>query len=162
MGTFHEQRGNKRIDLGPLVQVGIVVRDVEATARAWVERFDLGPPLFVEWPPGDSTLAESSTYRGERGDFKMRLAFIETGTAQIEFIQPLEGGSIYAEFLEEHGEGLHHILFLVDDPHQVARQIDAPILQSGGSLLNPGAVWAYLDTQKELGCIIEVKTKAPS
>ncbi len=162
METPHEQNARPKINLGPLIQIGIVVRDVEATARAWRERFDLGPPVFVEWPPENSQLAETATYRGVRGDFKMRLAFIETGAAQIEFIQPLEGGNIYAEFLEEHGEGLHHILFLVDDPQAVARQLGAPILQSGGSLLNPGAIWAYLDTQRELGCIIEVKTKLSS
>jgi hypothetical protein len=159
MDTPYEQDAHPKITLGPLVQIGIVVRDVEATARAWCERFDVAPPLFVEWPPENSQLAETSTYRGERGHFRMRLAFIETGAAQIEFIQPLEGGNIYAEFLEEHGEGLHHILFLVDDPQAVSRQLDAPILQSGGSFLNPGAIWAYLDTQQELGCILEVKTK---
>ena len=160
MDTPHEHIAQPKVNLGPLVQVGIVVRDVEATVHAWRDRFDFAPPVFVEWPPENSQLAETSTYRGERGNFKMRLAFIETGAAQIEFIQPLEGGNIYAEFLEEHGEGLHHILFLVDDPQAVARRLDAPILQSGGSFLNPGAIWAYLDTQKELGCIVEVKSKA--
>lgn len=154
------QDNQPKINLGPMTQVGIVVRDVEATVRAWRERFDFGPPVFTEWPPADSPLADSATYRGGRGNFKMRLAFIETGSVQIEFIQPLEGGNIYAEFLAEHGEGLHHILFRVDDPQAVATQLEAPILQSGGSLLNPGALWAYLDTQQELGCILEVKTKS--
>jgi hypothetical protein len=41
----------------------------------------------------------------------------------------------------------------------VATRLDAPILQCGGSLLAPGAFWAYLDTQRVLGCIIEVKTE---
>lgn len=159
MHTARQQDERQKISLGPLVQIGIVVRDVEATVRAWSERFDFGPAAFVDWPPANSHLAETSTYRGEQGNFRMRLAFIETGAAQIEFIQPLEGGNIYSEFLEEHGEGLHHILFLVDDPQGVATRLDAPILQSGGSLLNPGAVWAYLDTQRLLGCIVEVKTK---
>ena len=32
-------------------------------------------------------------------------------------------------------------------------------MQSGGSTLNPGAIWSYLDTQQLLGCIVELKHK---
>jgi methylmalonyl-CoA/ethylmalonyl-CoA epimerase len=159
MDTLRQQNEQPKIDLGPVVQVGIVVRDVDVTVRGWGERFSFAQAVFTEWPPENSNLAETATYRGGKGNFRMRLAFIETGAVQIEFIQPLEGGNIYSEFLEQHGEGLHHILFLVEDPEGVSRWLEAPILQSGGSFLNPGAIWAYLDTQQELGCIIEVKTK---
>ncbi len=89
----------------------------------------------------------------------MRLAFLETPSIQIEFIEPLEGDNIYSDWLAEHGEGLHHILFEVDDPEAVAAGLQAPIMQSGGSTLRPGALWTYLDTQDLLGCIIEFRTK---
>jgi hypothetical protein len=148
-----------RIDLGPVVQVGIVVRDAEAAVAAWTSRFQLGPAHFVDWPPEGTDLAQTATYHGRPGNFRMRLAFLQAGPVQIEFLQPLEGDNIYADFLAEHGEGLHHLLFNVSDPDGVARQIEAPILQSGGSTLYPGAIWAYLDTQAVLGTIIEVRTK---
>jgi hypothetical protein len=153
--TMSEQ---PRIDLGPVVQVGIVVRDAVATANAWTERFQLAPPHIIDWPPPGRNLEETCTYRGERGDFRMRLAFVETASIQLEFIEPLEGNNIYAEFLEQHGEGLHHILFEVDDPKAVAAGLNAPILQSGGSTLRPGALWTYLDTQEILGCIVELRS----
>ncbi len=153
------QTGSPRINLGPVVQVGIVVRDAEAAVRAWSARFQMEPPHIIDWPPADGDLAKTATYRGQPGNFRMRLAFLETGPVQLEFIQPLEGGNIYAEFLEEKGEGIHHLLFLVDDPKQVASDLDAEIIQSGGSTLNPGALWAYLDTAELLGCIVELKTK---
>lgn len=149
----------KRVDLGPVVQVGIVVRDAAAKARAWTERFDLAPAYIIDWPPPGSNLEAGRTYHGEPGDFHMRLAFIETGPVQIEFIEPLSGSNIYTDFLAEHGEGLHHILFEVDDPEAVAAGLKTPILQSGGSVLRPGALWAYLDTQELLGCIVELKSK---
>lgn len=149
-----------RIELGSVVQVGIVVRDARAAANAWTERFALDPAQVVDWPPEGSDLDEKSTFRGRRGNFRMRLAFIETGPVQIEFIEPLEGDNIYSEFLEEKGEGLHHLLFRVPDPEGVARDLEVDILQSGGSTLDPGAVWAYLDTQELLGSIIELKTKS--
>ena len=151
-----------KIDLGPVVQVGIVVRDAQAAVDAWTERFALEPAQVVDWPPPGSDLDAQSTFRGRPGNFRMRLAFIETGAVQIEFIEPLEGDNIYSEFLEEKGEGLHHLLFLVEDPQGVAQELAFDITQSGGSTLDPGAVWAYLDTEKLLGTIIELKTKRSS
>lgn len=147
-----------KIELGSVVQVGIVVRDALAAASAWTERFALEPAEVIDWPPEGSGLEAGSTYRGRPGNFRMRLAFIETGSVQIEFIQPLDGDNIYSEFLEEKGEGLHHLLFRVPDPIDVARMLEVEVTQSGGSTLDPGAVWAYLDTEEILGTIIELKT----
>jgi len=148
-----------RVDLGPIIQVGLVVRDAEATARAWTERFAFGPARIVDWPHESTNPADVGTYRGQPGNFRMRLAFLETPSIQIEFIQPLEGDNIYAEWLEQHGEGLHHILFTVDDPQAIAAGLNVPIMQSGSSTIHPGAIWAYLDTQELLGCIIEFRSK---
>lgn len=147
-----------RLDIGPLVQVGIVVRDAEATVEAWRARFKLDVPQYIDWPTTPA-MAQTATYHGKPANFRMRLAFLQAGPVQIEFIQPLEGANIYSDFLEEHGEGIHHILFEVDDPVAVAQQIDAPILQSGGSSLRPGALWAYLDTHAALKAIVELKSK---
>jgi hypothetical protein len=148
--------GTARLDIGPVVQVGIVVRDAQAMAQVWTDRFNFAPPKIIDWPP-DSSVAETATYHGRPGNFRMRLAFVETGPVQLEFIQPLEGHNIYADFLEERGEGLHHILFLVDNPQEVAQKLGVEVLQSGGSSLNPGAIWSYLDTESLLGCLIELK-----
>jgi len=156
MNSEHEK---PRVNLGPIVQVGIVVRNAEAAVQAWTERFNFGPARFVDWPPAGRNLEATRTYRGHPGNFRMRLAFIETPSIQIEFIEPLEGDNIYSEWLEQHGEGLHHILFEVAAPEAVAAGLNTPILQSGGSTLHPGAVWSYLDTQALLGCIIEFRSK---
>ena len=150
----------EKVDLGPIIQVGLVVRDAEATARSWTERFAFGPARIVDWPHESTNPADVGTYRGQPGNFRMRLAFIETPSIQIEFIQPLEGDNIYSEWLEQHGEGLHHILFTVDDRQAVADGLQVPIIQSGSSTIHPGAIWAYLDTQALLGCIIEFRSKA--
>jgi len=153
------EQTNSRVDLGPLIQVGIVVRDAEAAVQAWTERFTFPPARFVDWPPEGRNLEETRTYHGRPANFRMRLAFLETPSIQIEFIEPLEGDNIYSDWLAEHGEGLHHILFEVEDPEGVANRLQAPILQSGGSTLRPGALWTYLDTQDLLGCILEFRTK---
>jgi methylmalonyl-CoA/ethylmalonyl-CoA epimerase len=153
------EQADNRIDLGPVVQVGIVVRNVEQALAAWTSRFVLGEPQIIDWPVEGTELGKTATYRGRYGNFRMRLGFVQAGPVQIEFIEPLEGENIYADYLAEHGEGIHHLLFEVDDPQAVAKQLDAPIMQSGGSTLKPGAIWAYLDTQEALSAIVELRTK---
>lgn len=148
-----------RIDLGPITQVGIIVYDAEAAVNAWVSRFKLAPARYVDWPIPGKNLEGTATYHGKPANFRMRLAFLEAGPVQIEFIQPLEGDNIYSDFLNEHGEGLHHILFEVEDPTAVIDGIGAPVLQSGGSSLRPGAIWSYLDTQEMLKVMVELRTK---
>jgi hypothetical protein len=150
---------DNRIDLGPIIQVGIIVYDAAAAAAAWTSRFKIPPVHIVDWPIPGKNLEESATYHGQRGNFRMRLAFIQCGPVQIEFIQPLEGDNIYSDFLNEHGEGLHHILFEAEDPAATIAGIGAPVLQSGGSSLRPGATWSYLDTQEMLKVIVELRTK---
>ena len=149
-----------RIDLGPIIQVGIVVRDAQAACDAWTSRFKLDPPHIVDWPmTGQNLEGLAMYYHGRPANFKMRLAFLQAGPVQIEFLQPLEGDNIYSDFLNEHGEGLHHLLFETTDPAAVIAGIGVPVLQSGASTLRPGATWSYLDTQEMLKAIIELRTK---
>lgn len=146
-----------RIHLGPVIQIGLVVRDAEAVAARWAALFDFAPPRVVEWPLRDDMTAD---LRGEPIDLKMKIAFIETGSVQLEFIQPLEPNNLYQEFLDERGAGLHHILFDVDDPEAIARQLGVAILQSG-STVRRGGRWFYLDTQAVLGVPLEVRRMPP-
>ena len=152
------QTPDTRIKLGPVVQVGFVVRDAHATMDAWTSRFQVDPGRFIDWPPTPEA-ATTGTYHGGPGNFRMRLAFLELGSVQLEFIEPLEGDNIYYDFLAEHGEGLHHLLFEVDDPDAVAAGLGVKVMQSGSSTLFPGAFWSYLDTQDALAAIVELRTK---
>jgi methylmalonyl-CoA/ethylmalonyl-CoA epimerase len=154
-----DKSADTRIDLGPIVQVGIIVRDAQAACDAWTSRFKIDPPHIVDWPIPGKNLEGSATYHGRPANFRMRLAFLQLGPVQIEFIEPLEGDNIYSDFLSEHGEGLHHILFEAADPAAIIEGIGAPVLQSGGSSLRPGATWSYLDTQEMLKVIVELRTK---
>jgi len=63
-----------------------------------------------------------------------KIALAQVGGVQLELVQPVEGPSIYRDWLKEHGEGLHHMNFLVDDVDEACRMLSAqgfPSLQSG-------------------------------
>lgn len=48
-------------------------------------------------------------------DQKVRTAFFPVGETHIELIQPTEGNVGVAKFLENRGEGVHHLCLEVDD-----------------------------------------------
>ena len=78
--------------------VGIAVRDLEAAYALY--RDALGLRLVKE---------------GEMPSRGVRAAMLAAGGAYLELIQPLEASSPFATFLEERGEGLHHVALWSDD-----------------------------------------------
>ena len=96
----------------PMSQVAWVTDDLDATEAA------LGPQFGITaWTRmGDIHFGpESCTYRGEPADFVAAVSLAYSGDLQLELIQPISGESIYSKHLREHGPGLHHTCFEVDD-----------------------------------------------
>ncbi len=78
--------------------VGIAVRDLEAAYALY--RDALGLRLVKE---------------GEMPSRGVRAAMLAAGGSYLELIQPLDASSPFARFIEEHGEGLHHVALWSDD-----------------------------------------------
>jgi methylmalonyl-CoA/ethylmalonyl-CoA epimerase len=93
-------------------QIGIVVSDVEEVARNYWEILGIGPWTVFDW---ESPLVYDRTYKGEKVSTRERIATAQVGNLQLELLQPVEGPSIYRDWILEHGEGLHHMNFSVDD-----------------------------------------------
>ena len=139
-------------------QVALVVPDLEATMRAYWERHRVGP--WARYTFGPETVQEM-TYRGRRQDYRMRVAFARSGEVQLELIQPLDGPSIYHEFLAaQPGGGLHHIGALVPDLAVAIREMQARgavMIQSGrGTGVAGDGGYAYFETQGTLAAILEL------
>jgi len=136
-----------------ITQIGLVVRNVEQTAKRCWEQFGMGPWTFYTFEP---SRVEEMTVHGKRVDHAMRTAHATIGGIDWEIIEPLDDKSIYAEHLKTQGEGLHHILFEVDNYADAKAQIERNghrELASGKWVGNP---YAYFDTQKALACIAEL------
>jgi hypothetical protein len=91
------------------------------------------------------------------------MAFVDLGQVELELIQPLEGKSIWSDFLEKHGEGIHHIRFNTPDHEPVIEYL----AQHGigvsqmGSGLRPGTFWVNFDTEEAIGFTIEIMKSLP-
>ena len=143
---------NKTLDLKNLKidQLGYVYKDIEKQAKIMEKMF--GVSKFTIFDPVDVKV----NYRGVDKTLKMRGGF---GTlyddTQIELLQPVEGESIYTEFLDQGREGFHHILYTVDDLQAVINKYkDAGIevIQSGKLMTSK---YAYMDTEELIGLIVE-------
>ncbi len=137
-----------------ILQVGLVVRDLDDSMKKYLEISGIGPWDVYTF---DGTNIENITVRGERKDFAIRVGLANIGGVQWELIEPLDDDSIYAEFLKEHGEGLHHLALEVDNYKKTISHLSnhgVEVLQEGRA--KGGFGFAYLDTTETLSCITEI------
>ena len=88
-------------------QVALIVRDLDATIEEYADRLGIGPWRVINCEPPRLT---DMRVRGESVPYSMKLAVARTGNTMWEIIEPVDGPSIYQEFLDERGEGLHHLI----------------------------------------------------
>ena len=140
------------------IQIGMVVEDLDATLKYFEEILGIGPFKVVPFPPEDSGDLMMK-YHGEDSEFTANFCFCDLGNIEIEVIQPLTGKSIWRDFLDEKGPGLHHIKFSVPRHDEVRKHFaekNVKISQCGSSVgKNAGKVWEYYDLEKILGFSIE-------
>ena len=88
---------------------------------------------------------------------KTRMKFVRIGSFQIELVQPMEGEPIYKEFLNEKGEGVHHMAFTVDDlDAEMAKLVEKGVPVITSVKFPNGGGYAYFDTGKIGNVITEL------
>jgi catechol 2,3-dioxygenase-like lactoylglutathione lyase family enzyme len=152
---------SNKLELKKPVQIGILVKDLERTTRLLGSLFGFGPFHFIEWPDRPDS---KYYYRGTEQHIKNRQAFVQAGPLELEFVQLMEGDcNAFRDFLNQKGEGIHHILFEVDDIEAAINTLSRAgvgVLQHGTGI-RPGTRWALLDTQELLGFFVELRHVAP-
>ncbi len=128
-------------------QIAIAVNDLEEVAKNYWTIMGIGPWAIYEW---EVPLVYDRTYHGQTAWARERIALAQVGKVQLELVQPVEGPSIYRDWIDEHCEGLHHINFLVDDVDETVAElarIGFPSMQGGkfGPPAQKGA-YNYIDT----------------
>ena len=61
----------------------------------------------------------------EVADQKVKTAFFKVGQTKIELLEPTSEDSTIAKFLENKGEGVHHIAFAVSDITDALAEVEA-------------------------------------
>lgn len=93
--------------LGNAIEIAIVTRDYKHTIEGLC-RLGMGPWQVHTFSPENTT---NQTYYGNPSAFTMKVCFAQMGTLIWEIIEPVSGPTIFSDFLELHGEGIHHVAY---------------------------------------------------
>ncbi len=127
------------------VQIAWVTRDLGATetmlssvlgAKKWIRM------SAVHFGP------DACTHRGRPADFTADVSLSYAGDTQLEVIAPVSGESVYTDFLETAGPGLHHVCVEAADEATFSAMLrdaerdGAPVVSQG--LMPGGMRFAYV------------------
>ena len=115
--------------------VGIIVKNLEEAVNLYCRLLDLEKP------------AEFKEYPNEG----MKNAMLQVGTQTLELMEPYPGTGL-AKFLENHGEGLHHINLVVDDLDSMVKSLKA----GGATLIERGSNATFVHPKSTKGVLLEI------
>lgn len=95
----------RKFDIKTVNQIGYAIKDIDKTVEKWTNLYGIGP-----W-----TYSENSGVDAKGHTWKAKMAFAYLGSIQIELIQCMEGRILQSRYLDNWGEGVHHLGFYVDD-----------------------------------------------
>ncbi len=140
-----------------IAQVAIIVENLEKAVENYWQLFGIGNWHFYTY---GKPLVKAMTYHGEPAEYKMRVALSHLGPLRIELIEIAEGQTVYADFVREHGYGVHHFGVLVDNMAEAlteAASAGLAMTQDGAGFGQDGdGHYAYLDTEDKIGVTIEL------
>lgn len=137
-----------------IVQVAIVTRDIDASARRWAAVLGMPVPAITTTRPGEEVKV---VYRGKPSSGRAKLAFFRLGQVVLELIEPVGGDTSWRQFLDEHGEGVQHLGFQVENLDEAiarAAAMKMPVLHRGRYDRDNGD-YVYIDSEKLLGVTVE-------
>lgn len=126
-----------KMETNIITHISIVVRDIVKTIENYTSFFNIKSPEIVD----------SEAYK---------IAFIRMGLINLEFIQPLNGDSIWKEHLECYGEGVHHIGFRIKNSEEYLEFLNSSGLKILQEVENDHGKNYYIDTKSTLGVILEL------
>lgn len=138
------------------IQINIVVRDIEKAARKWAELLNIDvPEIRINHLEG----GEGHMYRGKIVTCDLKVCEIWMDNFVIELHEPMGGENSFQEFLDKHGNGVHHIGFEVGDKRDA---VIAELAENGYDVTRthgeyPGSSWTIVDSEDDLGVNLNIK-----
>jgi 4-hydroxyphenylpyruvate dioxygenase and related hemolysins len=142
------------LDTQTVVQIGMIVRNIEDSAKKYADFLGMDIPEIIITDNYDKAQTQ---YRSNPTQARAKLAFFRTpGAVEIELIEPDQNPSTWREFLDSHGEGVHHIAFFIKDMqgkvHKL-KEIGMDLVQKGEYT---GGRYSYIDSNKDLKVMLEL------
>jgi catechol 2,3-dioxygenase-like lactoylglutathione lyase family enzyme len=138
-------------------QVAFVVDDLDKAQEYWRRQF--GIDRWSVWT--DLALGQiEKTYYGDAAEFEFSCAYAYSGDVLVELCRHDGGRSVYDDWLNTRGPGLHHIGYRVDTWEAFGEAQDH-FLREGiefamGALMPGTGRFAYFDTVTQIGVFTEI------
>lgn len=146
--------------LGKRIQLGHVVRDLNAALHYWTQFMGVGPFVMLDSSVGNRQFF----HRGQRSKVDFAIAISYLGDVMIELIAPLNSApSPYEEFLNDGKEGLHHIGVWPADFTSACQELKKSGFTEVSSICHPDGKKdiIYCDTPASVGIMVEVADLTP-
>ena len=134
-------------------QIGFACRDINKVIDNMRLVFGVEP-----YRVADAISKGNAMYKGKEAEYSAKIAFYDFANVELEFIQPVEGESVWADHLKENETILHHIRFNMRDVDKAIddmKAIDIDRCQWGSASADPRWSWTYFDTMPSLGFTLE-------
>jgi catechol 2,3-dioxygenase-like lactoylglutathione lyase family enzyme len=146
-----------KVKVQKITQVAIAVHNLPLVVENYWKILGIGPWNIFAW---EYPIVARRTYHGQPAWSREMICHAMVGGVEFELMQPVDGPSLYRDFLEEHGEGLHHLQFWVNNFDEATRILieehGFTDLQSGScGRTAKGCRYHYVHSES-LGCIWEV------
>lgn len=144
---------------GRVLHLGIVVEDLKKAVKVYEQEMGVGPWQITEHQP---FFADKLVNDGVGMDFACGL--FKGDGYEIELIQPV-GPSVFREFLETHGPGVHHVVLESDQSYtdvlEMARRVSGRKPALSVRFPDGTPIVFYADMLKETGLLLEVGNNDP-
>jgi hypothetical protein len=137
------------------VQIAYFVNDIRESARKMSAMTGAGPFYVI-----DNIELEWSEHRNQPCNFVHSSAYGQWGNVMLELVQQeSEGPSPFRDMYAQGEEGVHHVACFADSVEETIKQYDAlgyPVATRAKAKV--GTEFAFIDTRKVLGHMVEIYT----
>ena len=126
--------------------IAILVDDLDATLRFWRDALGMEMTHLKDIP------AEAA-----------QIAFLPTGSSEIELVKPTTSDSGLAKYLEKRGPGVHHVCLEVDDLPGMLAQLKAKgirLINEEPKVSADGKKYAFIHPKSANGVMVELYEQA--
>lgn len=138
------------------LQICVVVENLDEAMKRYSDLLGIGPFLIYSV---DSTEL-GVTREGQPTDYKVRVGMAKLGGAVLELLENIRGQTIWKDFYDKHGEGMHHIgLFVRNYPVALAAFVDRGFtITVDGPIAGEARTgrFTYIESQERLGTTFEL------
>lgn len=148
-----------------ICQINITCSDIERTALRLIELLDIGPYEIGHINPVTVTdLGIRVDGKLEQPDFEYLLGMNWCGNLELELIAPVKGPNCFADYVARRPEGgFNHLKEVVPDgkwAHALQHYTHLGLKQCIKGKIGPCG-WCFIDTEKELGFLVELGDGIP-